>query len=70
MLEDARSGMFSHVAVERADHFSRNDTEALRAINELDDLGIAVRIANHPELNPTDPDDRIIVALSFTLAWR
>lgn len=70
MLEDARAGMFSHVAVERADRFGRNDTEALRAIDELDALGIAVRFANHPDLNPMDPDDRIIVALSFTLARR
>lgn len=29
LLEDARSGKFSHVIVERADHFGRNDTEAL-----------------------------------------
>ena len=70
MLSDARSGLFSHVAVERADRFGRNDTEALRAIDELDALGIAVRFANHPDLNPMDPDDRIIVALSFTLARR
>jgi len=70
MLEDARAGMFSHVAVERADRFGRNDTEALRVIDELDALGIAVRFANHPDLNPMDPDDRIIVALSFTLARR
>ncbi|MEO1290132.1 MAG: recombinase family protein [Chloroflexota bacterium] len=70
MLGDARAGLFTHVAVERADRFGRNDTEALRAIDELDALGIAVRFANHPELNPMDPDDRIIVALSFTLARR
>src|SRR5690606_17787200 len=31
MLADARSGCFSHVVVERADRFGRNDTEALRA---------------------------------------
>ncbi|MEO0561831.1 MAG: recombinase family protein [Chloroflexota bacterium] len=61
MLDDARAGLFSHVAVERADRFGRNDTEALRAIDELDDLGIAVRFANQPDLNPMHPDDRIIV---------
>ena len=70
MLQDARFGKFSHVVVERADRFGRNDTEALRAIDELDEFGVAVRFANQPDLNPMDADDRIIVALSFTLARR
>ncbi|MBK8030048.1 MAG: recombinase family protein [Chloroflexi bacterium] len=50
MLDDARSGKFSHVAVERADRFGRNDAEALRAIDELHDFGVAVRFANQPDL--------------------
>jgi DNA invertase Pin-like site-specific DNA recombinase len=70
MLQDARIGKFSHVVVERADRFGRNDTEALRAIDELDEFGVSVRFANQPDLNPMDADDRIIVALSFTLARR
>jgi DNA invertase Pin-like site-specific DNA recombinase len=70
MLADARLGRFSHVAVERPDRFGRNDTEALRAIDELHELGVAVRFANQPELDPIDPDDRILVTLSFTLARR
>jgi DNA invertase Pin-like site-specific DNA recombinase len=70
LLEDARNGKFSHVIVERADRFGRNDTEALRAIDELHEFGVAVRFANQPDLDPMDPDDRVIVALSFTLARR
>ena len=70
LLEDAREGKFSHVIVERADRFGRNDTEALRAIDELHEFGVAVRFANQPDLNPMDPDDRVIVALTFTLARR
>ena len=70
LLADARSGKFSHVIVERADRFGRNDTEALRAIDELNEFGVAVRFANSPDLDPMDPDDRVIVALSFTLARR
>src|SRR5579871_6566785 len=66
LLHDARIGKFSHVIVERADRFGRNDTEALRAIDELDGLGVAVRFANSPDLDPMDPDDRVLVALSFT----
>jgi DNA invertase Pin-like site-specific DNA recombinase len=70
MLDDARMGMFSHVIVERADRFGRNDTEALRAIDELDEFGVAVRFANQPDLDPMSPDDRVVVALTFTLARR
>ncbi|GIK28167.1 MAG: recombinase family protein [Chloroflexi bacterium] len=70
LLADARVGRFSHVIVERADRFGRNDTEALRAIDELHEFGVAVRFANSPDLDPMDPDDRVIVALSFTLARR
>ncbi len=70
LLADARAGKFSHVIVERADRFGRNDTEALRAIDELNEFGVAVRFANSPDLDPMDPDDRVLVALSFTLARR
>ncbi|MBZ0294018.1 MAG: recombinase family protein [Anaerolineae bacterium] len=70
MLEDARAGHFSHVAVENAERFGRNDTEALVAIDALHELGIAVRFADYPDLDPIDPDDRILVSLSFTLARR
>lgn len=70
MLADARAGKFSHVIVERADRFGRNDTEALRAIDELDQYGVAVRFANAPDLDPMDPDGRVVVALSFVLAQR
>ncbi len=70
MVDDARMGLFSHVIVERADRFGRNDTEALRAIDELDDFGVAVRFANQPDLDPMSPDDRVVVALTFTLARR
>ena len=65
MLEDARAGHFSHVAVENAERFGRNDTEALVAIDELHQLGIAVRFADYPDLDPIDPDDRILVSLIF-----
>lgn len=70
MLSDARAGKFSHVVVERADRFGRDDTEALRAIDELHTFGIAVRFANAPDLDPIDPDDRVLVTLTFALARR
>ena len=70
MLSDAWVGKFSHVVVERADRFGRNDTEALRAIDELDAFGVSVRFANQPDLDPVNYDDRVLVALTFTLARR
>ncbi len=70
MLEDARAGLFSHVAVENAECFGHNDTEALVAIDQLHKLGIAIRFADYPDLDPIDPDDHIFVSLSFTLARR
>ncbi|MDQ7033691.1 MAG: recombinase family protein [Anaerolineae bacterium] len=70
MLRDARSGKFSHLAAENAERFGRDDAEALRAIDELDRLGIQVRFADYPDLNPTDADERIMISLNFTLARR
>jgi DNA invertase Pin-like site-specific DNA recombinase len=70
MLQDARAGKFSHVAVENAERFGRNDAEALSAIDELHSFAVLVRFADYPDLDPVDPDDRIIVSLSFTLARR
>ena len=70
MLQDARKGSFSHVAVENAERFGRNDAEALMAIDALHAQGVAVRFGDYPDLDPIDPDDRVIVSLSFTLARR
>jgi len=70
MLQDARAGQFSHVVVERPDRFGPNDTEALQAIDELDALGVAVRFASSPDLDPMHHDDRVMVVISFTLARR
>jgi len=70
MLTDARAGKFSFIGIENAERFGRNDTEALRAIDELHELGIAVRFADYPSLDPTSADGRIGISLSFSLARR
>lgn len=57
MLTDARQGRFSHVFASTPDRFGRDDVEALRAIDEMTRLGIQVRFASHPDLDPADPDD-------------
>jgi DNA invertase Pin-like site-specific DNA recombinase len=70
LLNDARSGKFSHVIVERADRFGRDDTEAMRAIDELYGFGVAVRFANMPDIDPMHMDQRVLVMMTFTLARR
>lgn len=70
LLADARRGAFSHVFAATPDRFGRDDVEALRAIDEMTRLGIAVRFATHPDLNPADPDDRLYLNILFGMAKR
>ncbi len=70
MLTDARTGAFSHVFASVPDRFGRDDVEALRAIDELTSLGIVVRFAAHPDLDPADMDDRLYLNILFGMAKR
>lgn len=70
MLADARQGRFSHVFASTPDRFGRDDVEALRAIDEMTRLGIQVRFASHPDLDPADPDDRLYLNILFGMAKR
>ncbi len=68
LLTDARNGQFSHVAIAFVDRFGRNDVEGIRAFDELHKLGIMVRIATYPSLDPATPDGRMIVTMLFGVA--
>src|SRR5258708_3167691 len=68
LLTDARNGQFSHVAIAFVDRFGRNDVEGIRAFDELHKLGITVRIATYPSLDPATPDGRMIVTMLFGVA--
>jgi DNA invertase Pin-like site-specific DNA recombinase len=68
LLADARLGKFSHVAIAFVDRFGRNDIEGLRAFDELISLGITIRIATYPSLDPTKSDGRMIVGVLFNMA--
>jgi hypothetical protein len=52
------------------DRFGRDDVETLRAIDEMTKLGIVVRFASHPDLNPDDEDDRLYLNILFGMAKR
>ncbi len=68
LLSDARDGRFSHVAIAFVDRFGRNDVEGIRAFDELNKLGVTVRIATYPSLDPATPDGRMIVTMLFGVA--
>lgn len=68
LLTDARNGSFSHVAIAFVDRFGRNDVEGIRAFDELHKLGVIVRIATYPSLDPATPDGRMIVTMLFGVA--
>lgn len=70
MLSDARNGAFSHVFASVPDRFGRDDVEALRAIDELAALGIIIRFAAHPDLDPANMDDRLYLNILFGMAKR
>ena len=70
MLTDARLGKFSHIFASVPDRFGRDDVEALRAIDEMTSLGIVVRFASHPDLDPADADDRLYLNILFGMAKR
>ena len=52
------------------DRFGRNDVEALRAIDKLTALGLCVRFASHPDLDPANEDDRLYLNILFGMARR
>lgn len=70
LLADARLGKFSYVFSATPDRFGRDDVEALRAIDEMTQMGIAVRFASHPDLNPANEDDRMYLNILFRMAKR
>ena len=70
LLADARLGKFSHVFSAVPDRFGRDDVEALRVIDEMTKLGIVVRFASHPDLDPADEDDRLYLNILFGMAKR
>jgi len=70
MLTDAAAGRFSHLGLYRADRFGRNTVEGLQAATQLMSLGIKIRIANMPGLQPENPDGYFLFLLQMGLAQR
>ncbi|MCA9881588.1 MAG: recombinase family protein [Anaerolineae bacterium] len=70
MLLKARCGLFSHIFASIPDRFGRDDVEALRAIDELTEMGLTVRFAAYPDLDPSHDDDRLYLNILFGMARR
>jgi len=70
MLTDAAHGRFSHLGLHRADRFGRDTVEGLQAATKLMSLGIKIRVAHMPSLQPETPDGFFMFVLQMGLAQR
>lgn len=70
MLADAQTGLFSHLGLYRADRFGRDTVEGLQAATRLLGLGIKIRVAHMPSLEPESPDGFFMFLLQMGLAQR
>lgn len=70
MLADAEAGKFSHIGLYRADRFGRNTVEGLQAATRLINLGIKIRIASMPSLQPENPDGFFMFLIQMGMAQR
>lgn len=70
MLADAEAGKFSHLGLYRADRFGRNTVEGLQAATRLISLGIKIRIASMPSLQPENPDGFFMFLIQMGMAQR
>lgn len=68
MLADARRGKFSHLGIAFTDRFGRNDVEGLGLFDELIKLGIKIRIAMYPSLEPEKSDARMMLGVMMGMA--
>ncbi|MHB8628403.1 MAG: recombinase family protein [Aggregatilineales bacterium] len=68
LLADAQHGTFSHVVIAQLHCFSRNSLEALRAFDELLALGLTLRIATYPSLEPETADGRLMLGALYATA--
>ena len=70
MITDAENGKFSHIGMYRADRFGRNTVEGLQTATKLIGLGIKIRIANMPSLEPENPDGLFMFLIQMGMAQR
>lgn len=68
MLSDARDGLFSHLAVYSIDRIGRNTQETLNIVEELNDIGIQVLVADSPNLDLVTPNGNLFLRIRVAIA--
>jgi site-specific DNA recombinase len=68
MLDDARNGMFSHIATYSVDRLGRNTQETLNALEELSTQGIEVVVADSPNLDMETPSGNLFLRMRVIIA--
>ncbi len=68
MLQDARDGRFSHLAIYSVDRLGRNTQETLSALEELTDLGVEVLVADSPNLDMDTPSGNLLLRMRVIIA--
>jgi site-specific DNA recombinase len=68
MLEDARKGMFSHIAVYSIDRIGRSSDETLATVRELIELGIEILVSDSPNMELTTPSGALFLGIRAVIA--
>lgn len=68
MKQAARAGHFSHLGVYRIDRLGRNTLEGLIAFREFIEMGIEVKTASAPDIDPVTPDGQLFMGIQMLMA--
>lgn len=68
LLQDARTGLFTHLAVYSVDRLGRNTQETLTMLDELTKLGVEVVVADSPNIDMDTPSGNLLVRMRVVIA--
>lgn len=68
MLRDARSGMFSHIAVYSIDRLGRSSDETLTIVREMMNLGIEIIVSDAPNMELATPSGSLFLGIRAVVA--
>jgi site-specific DNA recombinase len=68
MLNDARSGIFSHIAVYSIDRLGRSSDETLTIAREMVELGIGIIVSDSPNLELGTPSGTLLLGVRAVIA--
>ncbi len=68
MLRDARSGMFSHIAVYSIDRLGRSSDETLGTVREMMKLGVDIVVSDTPNMELATPSGSLFLGIRAVIA--